>query len=190
MNTRSVRAELASLQNEQFRHDRVAHGEMLALPLQRRLAHFTLHFAKYQAVMLSSLKTGNTDPIARVITDSLIISLAAANALCARLRADISGDSQADPALISNEQLLDSYIENVGDMAKACEAFDHIKSFPSEPVFKAALARLTAVVIGLAQLNNVDLLAAVPKRWDQVERKLAVSRRHVTANFSPVAAVA
>ena len=190
MNTRSLRAELASFQNEQFRHDRVAHGEMLALPLPRRLGHFTLHFAKYQAVMLRSLKTGDTDPVARLITDSLIILLAAANALGVRLKADMDGESQANPSLISNEQLLVSYIETIGDMAKACEAFDHIKNFPSALVFKAALARLTAIVFGLAELNSVDLFVAVPKRWDQIERKLAVSRRHVTANFTPEAAVA
>jgi hypothetical protein len=190
MNTRSLRAELAGFQNEQFRHDRVAHGEMLALPLHRRLAHFTLHFAKYQAVMLSSLKTGNAEQIGRLITDSLIILLAAANALGARLRADTNGDSFTDPGVVSSAQLLEAYIETVGEMAKACEAFDHIKNFPSELVFRGALARLAALVIGLAELNNVDLFTTVPKRWDQVERKLSVSRRHVTANFSPEAAVA
>jgi hypothetical protein len=190
MNSRSLRAELASFQNEQFRHDRVAHGEMLALPLHRRLAHFTLHFAKYQAVMLSSLKNGSTDPIARLITDSLIILLAAANALGVRLRAELNGESHADTGPIGNDQLVDSYIETVGDMAKACEAFDHIKNFPSELVFKAAMARLTAIVIALAELNGVDLLTMVPKRWDQVERRLSVSRRHVMTNFSPESAVA
>jgi hypothetical protein len=141
-------------------------------------------------VMLNSLKIGSTDPIARVITDSLIILLAAANALGVRLRADLSGEPRADTGPIGNDQLLDSYIETVGEMAKACEAFDHIKNFPSELVFKAAMARLTAVVIALAELNGVDLLTTVPKRWDQVERKLSVSRRHVMTNFSPESAVA
>jgi hypothetical protein len=190
MNSRSLRAELASFQNEQFRHDRVAHGEMLALPLHRRLAHFTLHFTKYQAVMLSSSKNSSTDPIARLVTDSLIILLAAANALGVRLRAEPNGESQADGGSINHQQLLYSYIETVGEMAKACEAFDHIKNFPSELVFKAALARLTAIVFGMAELHGVDLLATVPKRWDQVERKLSVSRRHVMTSFSPESAVA
>jgi hypothetical protein len=168
-------ADLATLQLEQFRHDCVAHKDILKLPFQGRLKHFTLHFAKYQGWLLRTLQFGNVETTQRLITDSFIILLAAANTLDKKLQADRESWS-GSATTIDCRQLILTYIETVADMAKACEAFDNSEEFPSQIVLEDSIDHLVRVILDLAAVKSVDLLTSVPKRWDQVERRLSVNR--------------
>jgi hypothetical protein len=45
--------DLRQLQVEQFSHDETYHREIARLPVQQRLTHMTLHFAKYVGRLLA-----------------------------------------------------------------------------------------------------------------------------------------
>lgn len=164
-------ADLDWLQREQFRHDAVAHGGIVALSMRRQLVNFTLHLSKYQGTLLKALRSGDADRVQRIITDSFIILLAMANALGKSPRIFSAGRPAPLSHLRNSEALMSAYVEIVGEMSKACEAFDEDESYPSHGMLYTCMSTLCRIVIALANVNEVPLLETVPHRWSQVERR-------------------
>ena len=178
-------ADMDWLQDEQFRHDARAHADIAALPMQRRLVNFVLHLAKYQGRLLKSFRLEDADAVQRLITDSFIILLAIANALGKSPRLAGAGRPTSLSHQQSSQALMGAYVEIVGEMSKAAEAFDYNENYPSHTMLDTCLGTLFRVMIALANVNDVPLLETVPHRWSRVERRAAASR-----NAAPIADVA
>ncbi len=184
MNVLSL-ADLDWLQGEQLRHDSLAHGDIVRLPMQRQLVHFTLHLAKYQGRLLKALQADDGETVQRLITDSFIILLATANALGRCLRHTGASRPVSLTRVRASEEVMSAYVEVVGEMARACEAFDDKESFPSHSLLDSSITTLIRIVIDLANLSGVALVETVPHRWYQVERMAAGAGR--TSRFAEVA---
>lgn len=169
-------ADLHWFQGEQFRHDAVAHPDIVALPMRRQLVNFVLHLSKYQGRLVKALRAQDGEGIQRLITDSFIMLLATANALGKSPKIVGAGRPTSLSHLRSSEALLFAYVEVVGEMSKACEAFDDNENYPSHTMLDACLGTLCRVVIALANANGISLFETVPHRWSRVERR-ALARR-------------
>ncbi len=172
-------ADLEWFQGEQFRHDAVAHGDIVELPMRRQLVYFTLHFSKYQGRILKALRSGDDEAMQRLITDSFIVALASANALgkCSRILG--AGRPTSLSGLKSSEALMSAYVEVVGEMSKACEAFDDNEDYPSHTVLDSCVSTLLRIVIALANAHRVPLFETVPHRWSRVERRALANRKAI-----------
>jgi hypothetical protein len=170
-------ADLDWFQGEQFRHDAVAHADIAALPMRRQLVNFILHLSKYQGRLLKALRLEDGESIQRLITDSFIILLATANALGKSPRIVGAGRPTSLSHLRTSEALMCAYVEVVGEMSKACEAFDDDDNYPSHAMLDTCLGTLLRVVIALANVNGVPLLETVPHRWGRVERRALANRK-------------
>ena len=193
MRHRQILSNLQELQVAQREHDLAAHQDILLLPIPRRLTHFTLHFAKYQGAIHRALRTGEEATAKRVLIDSLAIALAAANALNVDLAQRIGhGLQKLGPALDSEKSalsVLGYYCEIVGEMAKACEALDHLEAFPSRETLESSIVALIVVIERLADLCLVDLTSGLTARWKSAEAKSLFNSEGVTQP-RPLAAVA
>ena len=164
-------ADLEWFQDEQFRHDAVAHAAIAGLPMRHQLVHFTLHLAKYQGRLQKALRSQDDETVQRLITDSFIILLATANALGKSPRILGAGRPTSLSHVRGSEALMSAYVEVVGEMAKACEAFHDSENYPSHAVLDTCVSTLTRIVIALANAHEVPLFETVPHRWGRVERR-------------------
>ena len=178
-------ADMDWLQDEQLRHDARAHPDIAALPMQRQLVNFVLHLSKYQGRLLKALRLEDAEAVQRLITDSFIILLAIANALGKSPRLAGAGRPTSLSHLQSSQALLCAYVEVVGEMSKAGEAFDDNETYPSHTMLETCLGTLFRLVVALANVNGVPLLETVPHRWSRVERRAMACRK--TAPISDVA---
>jgi hypothetical protein len=159
------------MQRMQKTHDTAAHADILALVVPRRLTHFTLHFAKYQGSLVHAERVSDVPLKFRVLTDSAIIVLAAANALNIDLASKSASESRNQQRRRRGGDLLGEYIETVGRMAKACEALDHLEDYPFRTVMETAVCDLLDVVCELADRQHLGLKDVVTKRWAEVESR-------------------
>jgi hypothetical protein len=176
MNVPSVE-DLCWFQDEQFRHDALAHPDIVELPMRRQLTHFTLLLAKYQGRLLKALRSEDSESVQRLITDSFIVLLATANALGRCPKIVGAGRPTSLSHLRGSEALMCAYVEVVAEMAKACEAFDSDEDYPSHSVLDTGVSALTRIVIALANANQVSLFETVPHRWNRVERRASANRK-------------
>jgi len=169
---------LTQLQESQHRHDVAAHQDILYSLVPKKLTHFTLHFAKYQGAMSLAIRLGNPDALNRALVDSLIITLAAANALNLKLSDQVEkllseakiDQSQGSKSETSHELLME-YVEIVGRMAKACEVLDHLENYPSRQVLERSVVELTLLLDRFARHEKTDIVANIAERWLRVEQK-------------------
>ncbi len=177
MQTSSLKASLAQLQASQYQHDMHAHQDILSLIVPRRVTHFTLHFAKYAGYISKAIRSKDKGLLCRTLTDSVIIGLAAANAMNMDLLDRIQtahtavGNKWSKKAKVNCDDLLGDYSELVGNMAKACEALDHLENYPSREVLENSVVELVVLVDRFAQQERLNLPQQIMQRWDQVERK-------------------
>jgi hypothetical protein len=181
--------DVRGLQEAQHRHDELAHRDVLALSTQRRVTHFTLHFAKYAGALVTAARTGSGTSTARIVTDSFIIALACANSLGIDLERSVDVDGAC-----REEDFLDlslRYTERVGEMAKACEAFDHAhERYPSFDVLERAVGRLTGIILLCAANQGVSLEHTVGERWDSIEGKAQAAAEKAGEARPPTVSVA
>lgn len=178
MNTSQLLATLPQLQVGQYNHDVAAHQDILYCLVPKKLTHFTLHFAKYQGAIALAMRSESTESLHRALIDSMIIALAAANAMNIDISERVRNSHQefstdraqnkADP--LRNDLLLE-YVEIVARMAKACEVMDHLEDYPSRPVLERSVVELVILLGRFAQHEQIDLVAAISERWARVEQK-------------------
>lgn len=174
----SLISNLRQLQLAQYHHDQTAHQDILGLAVPRRITHFILHFSKYLGLLAKSSRKKHGQLPQRVIADSLIIALAAANAMNVDLQNRLSGYASDNPISIKSSDdtdlILSYYAELVGEMAKACEALDHLENFPSREVLERNIVFLVPVIGHLADIVGGDLITDVKNRWKEIEQKPSV----------------
>jgi hypothetical protein len=166
--------ELVLLQIEQEHHDKLAHQEILDLPVDRRVTHMALHFAKY-AGRLVGLQPSKTGQIERFIVDTAIICLCSANAIRMDLnQALLSSNEPAstvEPATVPAWFGLQITVHNA-EIAKACEAIDHREEFPYDDVWRTGIAGILRASLVAASAMQIDLVGAIRARWAGIEKRI------------------
>lgn len=150
----------AAVQFAQFEHDEKYHREISRLPMQSRLRHMAMHFAKYAG----RLQEDPTGPqFRRIATDTLIIAISCANILNIDLsaRSLAVGGADASQAAFTKRLAIAA-----GRMAAACERLDHLEDFP----FRAALVDEVLVILA-ASLNLFNAEGWSPVR--EMKERLA-----------------
>ena len=179
---KSAESILLPLQVEQLEHDQLAHSDILNLDTQTRLKHMGLHFLKYAGKVVFAREREDQIALAAVITDTLIICLATANALnvsvgggldiraenlqdlCTRINTSSSKFNVFDAALVDLATI-------GGGMAKAIESTDHLEKGNPREFLEEAIVQLTVAMLGVAGRLQLQLPDAIRKRWRGVESK-------------------
>jgi hypothetical protein len=141
-----ARLDWPAVQLTQFQHDEKYHPEISRLPMQARLRHMTLHFAKYAGRLLD-------DPsdleFKRLTTDALIIGLSSANTL--NIDLSEAGVSVAPMLRPDFAKRLAIY---AGHMSSACERLDHLEDFPFRKTLAEGVLRIIASCLGVFEAEG------------------------------------
>jgi hypothetical protein len=151
------------LQWEQFEHDEKYHREIARLTVQDRLKHMALHFAKYAGEIFAG---PSDDKFRRLVTDTLIIGISAANTLNIRL-ADIVGQTDADNVSDFARQLVIA----AGRMATACEKLDHLEDFPFRPHIAGEVVKIIDAALAVFMEKGWDVPRTINDRLAPVKAK-------------------
>jgi len=182
----TVRDQLLALQWAQLKHDEAYHKDIVILPLAQRIKHMALHNAKYTAYLLEMADTGDETRFTRTLTDAFIISLASANTLNQDLGRELGeaavaasslpvlggalavelGQTDADPLW-----LVRAFVRHNGQLAKACESWDHLESVPFRDVMRSCNVAILQAVLAEASARGLDLAEAYKTRIREVETR-------------------
>ncbi len=178
----SIIDQFSSLQTEQQRHDDLAHRDILCLPVQDRIRHMVLHFAKYCGHLADIQNIHNEARFTSTLVDTTIICLASANSLSIKLadsvhdqasRSDWTTKFKARTG-ISQELSTEFFVQLskvTGTMAKACESLDHLEGFDYRGTLERGVVAIASLSVMVADRAGIDLPALVRARWEQIERK-------------------
>jgi hypothetical protein len=156
-------AVLDRLQWEQFEHDEKYHREIARLTVQDRLKHMSLHFAKYAGELFAGPSEGK---FRRLVTDTLIIGISAANTLNIRL-ADIVGKADSSNASDFDRKL----VVAAGRMATACEKLDHLEDFPFRPHIAGEVVKIIDAALAVFMDKGWDVPTTIKDRLAPVKAK-------------------
>ena len=156
-------AVLDRLQWEQFEHDEKYHREIARLTVQDRLKHMALHFAKYAGEIFAE---PSEDKFRRLVTDTLIIGISAANTLNIRL-ADIVGQAHTGDTSEFGRQLVIAS----GRMATACEKLDHLEDFPFRPHIAGEVVKIIDAALAVFMDKGWDAPISIKDRLVPVKAK-------------------
>lgn len=164
--TPDVGRALDQLQLEQFEHDEKYHREIARLPVQNRLTHMALHFAKYAG----NLAEAGDDQarVQRIVTDVFVIGVSSANILNLRLSEALAANAQPSRGL---SEFAVALAVCAGRMAAACEKLDHLEDFPFRPVIRDAVVELVRAAILAAENRRWNLPLLVRTRLKGVKEK-------------------
>lgn len=154
---------LDRLQREQFHHDEQFHREIARLPIQARLKHMALHFAKYAGALFSD---PSEDEFRRLVTDTLIIGISSANILNIRLADALNLEIRS-----KRTEFEESLVVAAGQMAAACEKFDHLEDFAFRPVISEQVLKIVAVALGEFEDRNWEVAESIAQRLLPVKMK-------------------
>jgi hypothetical protein len=181
MGNHSAFEDIRRLQLLQYKHDLLAHQDILCLPVPRRLIHFTLHFSKYIGALLRAHREGDSQAKTRVLSDAFIIALASANALNVDLEKVLPRNGGKGTSLGPTDFQGSTWklCEIVGEMAKACESTDHLENFPSRQTLDRCIVDLVSLLGALAAENSISLDRTIAKRWELSEKRSFLFERNV-----------
>jgi hypothetical protein len=182
----TVRDQLLALQWTQLKHDEAYHKDVVVLPLAQRIKHMALHNAKYTAYLFEVAESGDDARLTRTLTDAFIISLAIANTLNQDLGRELGeaavaatslrtfgsamtmelARSDADPLW-----LVRAFARHNGQLAKACESWDHLESVPFRDVMRTCNVAILKAVLVEASARGLDLAEAYKVRIREVETR-------------------
>ena len=161
--------ELTELQFEQQRHDELAHRDILCLPVQDRIKHMVLHFAKYSGHFAELYESHDENKFTSTLIDTFIICLASANTLNIKLAPRLQQLSVKERcSFLDQEQgtlttsalsagLFPLLAQITGTMAKACESLDHLEEFDFRGTLERGVISITSLTIVIAQTAGLDL---------------------------------
>ena len=175
--------QLLDLQWSQLKHDEAYHKDIVILPVVQRIKHMSLHYAKYSAYFLEAADGGDNQRLTKTLADSFIIALATANALNQDLSRELGGRGTSKGLAALGEEFCESLARDAGDplwlvrqfvlhngqLAKACEGWDHLEPLPFREIMKACNLALLKAVLAEAAGRAFDLSAAYRKRIREVE---------------------
>jgi hypothetical protein len=167
---------LATLQVEQEQHDAGYHVDIYRMPLEWRIRHLVFHFAKYVGRLVDC--SSDVDPVIRAtLVDIFIVALSARCALgvVADGRLHAGTGKNLLPMTDSTRPVRDFIFLNLaretGQMAKACEAYDHQEELEYLEIWKRGVDNILFATMSALKSVNADLPSAVRSRWRNVEAK-------------------
>jgi hypothetical protein len=155
--------DLQQLQAAQFKHDEVYHREIARLPVQRRLTHMTLHFAKYCGRLLA--QEANEQ---QTIADIFAITLSSANILSLPLAKLLDAEARRS----HNSSFVHDLGIATGKMSAACEKLDHLEDFPYRQVLRESVSDIAHATMNYCGTKNWDLKGMVTTRLESVRGKV------------------
>lgn len=179
---------LRKLQWKQMRHDEIYHSDICLLRIQARIAHHTLHLAKYSGKMVEALiaKGGvDTEALTKVVLDGIIIAMSSANTLSIPLWKIDGAEEDLSGALGGRQMhgMVDTHILGftvlIGHMAKAVEALDHVEPLNSRLAYEVALKKIWLVLLKSWRiLSSEKLEDALRKKMLMIEKRNPFYGRH------------
>lgn len=155
----------AAVQLAQFGHDEKYHREISRLPLQERLIHMALHFAKYAGRLQED---GSEPAFKRVATDALIIAISSANTLNIDLTSKLLGGERSNaPREVFTKRLAIA----AGRMAGACERLDHLEDFPFRPAIAAEVLSILSACLDLFDAEGWSPTKEMEERLAPIKAK-------------------
>lgn len=154
----------ATVQFAQFVHDEKYHREISRLPVQDRLRHMTLHFAKYAGRLQDDPTSSDFKKIA---TDTMIIAISCANILNVDLTTKKPGVGMdaARGAFVKRLAI------SAGRMAAACERLDHLEDFPFRSTLTDEALSILATSLELFRTEGWDPTQEMEKRLAPIKSK-------------------
>jgi len=152
-------------QRLQQKHDIENHFDIVSSTRIDRVKHYALHYAKYVGRMF---RENESKHITQTLTDSLLVSLSAANALNQSL--------WIEPNLGLDHESFDAqiYADYSGIFADSAEKIDHMESFLE--AMKGSNYRLFWLAFQALQRSDVDPVNQINKR------RIEISKRAVYAD--------
>lgn len=175
--------QLLDLQWAQLKHDESYHKDIVILPVAQRVKHMALHYAKYTAYFLEAAELGDRARLSKTITDAFIITLATANALNQDLAREIGDRTKSKTLRALGASLVVSlprdaadplwlvrqFAHHNGQLAKACESWDHLEPVPFREMMKTCNMALLKAVLAESSAVGLDLSAAYRTRIREIE---------------------
>jgi hypothetical protein len=152
--------DLARLQCEQHKHDLRNHFDIISLHKTDRLKHYGLHFAKYVGRL--ARESAEMKPVERTLTDTLLVSLSAANTL----HQDLSKENCFVSDVSDQVDPWRTFADAAGRFADACEKIDHMEEFV--PMARQANADIMNWLISAARKRDFDLQHAIRARREEL----------------------
>ncbi|TIL83159.1 MAG: hypothetical protein E5Y89_01945 [Mesorhizobium sp.] len=181
----SVPDFIYELQLEQLRHDETFHKDVVILPLAERVKHMALHNCKYVAYFFQA---ADAERFAAVLTDAFIITLATANTVNQDLGKAVAEEwaSIAEledvpaPRPAGQDAFIRAYAITAGQLAKACESWDHLEMAPFNTMMRDSNLALFRLVVSYAAAMKLDLVDLYRKRLRFIERRSIFHRTLVS----------
>jgi hypothetical protein len=178
-------SRLYDLQVEQLIHDESFHKDVVVLPLAERIKHMALHNAKYVGYFIDAVDAGDDGRFQAVLTDAFIITLATANTLNQNIghAFEAAGGQDTDLKSLGSSltnglsqcsdslRFIKAYARAAGQLAKACEAWDHMEDVPYVAIMRTTNIDLFKVIVAEAALRLLDLEALFRTRLRFIERR-------------------
>jgi hypothetical protein len=177
---------LYDLQVEQLTHDESFHKDVVIMPLADRIKHMALHNAKYVGYFVDAVEAGDDGRFQAVLTDAFIITLATANTLNQNIgqALDAAGGHDIDLRNLGSSltkglsrgadepfRFVKGYARAAGQLAKACESWDHMEDVPYVAIMRASNIDLFKSIVAEAALRSLDLEALFRARLRFIERR-------------------
>jgi hypothetical protein len=157
---------LRKMQSAQRLHDELFHPEIAHLDISRRIAHLTLHLAKYCGNIRAASLGGDENRYRKAVVDAAIIAASAATAL--HIDLSMYGVPSASEDSFEFE---DTMVISVGKLAKAVEALDHVEDFPSRKIFNEEFPKIFICATREIECWGVDAMQSICNRLDLVRKK-------------------
>ena len=155
----------AVVQLAQFKHDENYHREISRLPMQDRLRHMVLHFAKY----VGRMQEAHDQAVFRQIAvDVLIIALSCANILNIDLCKTSLVPGQQP---MTRAEFVRLVAISAGRMAAACEKLDHLEDFPFRPALAEEALAILQASLALCAAEGWDPIVEMQQRLLPIKRK-------------------
>jgi hypothetical protein len=189
----TIQEQLLALQWAQLKHDEAYHKDVAILPLAQRIRHMALHYAKYTGRLFEAADTGDRVCLLRTLTDAFVITLASANTLNQDLGRELGDVAAGCASLVDlGAQLVTSlprddadplwvvraFARYNGQLAKVCEAWDHLESVPFRDTMKSCNLALLKAVLAEASARGLNLTDAFRSRIREVETRSIFDRHY------------
>jgi hypothetical protein len=184
----SAKNQLLKLQFIQLDHDKCFHPDILSLPVQRRICHMALHFAKYAGKLTLAKQNHDRELLLATLVDAFIICLTVGNMFNKQISdLDCLKDVPDEPDVnnfarklivsekISKDDVFTYAAEmltiEAGKIAKAVESLDHLEDYPYKKAILDGLNRIVQIVLVSFSFADIDLFKSTCARLETVEKK-------------------
>lgn len=154
-----------TVQFAQFEHDEKYHREISRLPIQDRLRHMAMHFAKYAGRLQEDCADQS---FKRTAIDALVIAVSSANIL------NIDLSTRAVPGIelpVNRGSYTRRLAISAGRMAGACERLDHLEDFPFRKKIEEEVLAILALGIALFAEEEWNPVAEMQARLSPIKAK-------------------